>query len=114
MLLSVGKQSKELLTSLGKCAAVLIIVEVLLIVVEFAVLLNGGAEEVHTAKALLAGDWSFLFFAVEIFLGALIPVVALLAIRGNAAAQAVASMLILVGIFTMRYIIVIGGQVIGQ
>ena len=75
-------------------------------------LLNGEAEGTHAAKELLAGSFSFLFLGVEIVLGALIPLLILLRNKVNSAALAVASILVLIGIFTMRYVVVIGGQVI--
>lgn len=114
MFLSVGKQPKALLEGLGKFAAALIGVELFLIVVELIILFNGGAAEVDAARALLSGQYSGLFLGVEIVLGAVIPVLALLLVRGNAVAQAIASVLILIGIYAMRHIIVIGGQVLSE
>ncbi len=112
MLLSVGRQSKEMLSKLGKVAGWLVLLELGLVVIEVIVLFNGGIEGVEVAKALLAGAFSFLFLGVEIVLGAVIPLLILLRSKANSVALAVASALVLVGVFTMRYIIVIGGQVI--
>ena len=63
------------------------------------------------AKHLVTGHYGFLFWAVEIVLGALLPIVILLKSKALSSAHALVSLLILIGMFTMRYIVVIGGQV---
>lgn len=112
MLLSVGRQSRELLARLGRVAGWLLLVELGLIGIELLTLLNGHTEGVETAKVLLTGSFSFLFLGVEIGLGGVIPLLILLRGKGSTAALAVASVLVLVGIYTMRYVIITGGQVI--
>ncbi len=112
MLFSLGRQSKELLSKLGKVAGLFVLLELGLIVIEVIVLFNGEMKGVEVAKDLLGGTFSFLFLGVEIVLGAVIPLLILLRSKVNSVALAVASALVLIGIFTMRYIIVIGGQVI--
>ncbi len=109
---SVKQESGELLSKLGKVIAWLVVLELGLLVVELVVLFNGGTEGVEVAKALLTGEFSLLFVGVEIVLGALIPLLILLRSKVSPAALAVASALVLVGVFTMRYVIVVGGQVI--
>ncbi len=111
-MLSTAHQSAEVSAKLAKIIGWLVLVELGMIVVELFALLNGGAESVEVAKALLSGEFAFLFLGVEILLGALIPVAILLRRRVNSGALAIASVLVLVGVFTMRYVIVIGGQVI--
>jgi len=112
ILLSIGRQSKELLSSLGKIAGWLVLLELGLIAIEIIILFNGEAKGVEVAKDLLAGEFSLLFLGVEIVLGALIPLFLLLRRKVSSTALAVASVLVLIGVFTMRYVIVIGGQVI--
>ena len=112
ILLCVGRRAADLLSKLGRLAGWLILLELALVLVEVLVLMNGGTESVQVAKALLAGAFSFLFLGVQIALGAVIPLLILLRSKASPATLAVASALVLVGIFTMRYIIVIGGQVI--
>ena len=111
ILVSAGAQDNDLLAKLGRCLAKLVILEVALILVELIVLLNGGIEASSIAKILLIGEYSFLFWIVEIILGAAVPVFILLRGKITVKAQAIASMLVLIGIYTMRYIVVIGGQV---
>jgi formate-dependent nitrite reductase membrane component NrfD len=113
ILLSAGRVGGELLAGLGKVVAWLVLLELGLVVVELVALLNGGAEGVEVAKALLSGEFSALFLGVQIVLGAVVPSLILLRGKINPAALAVASALVLVGVFTMRYIVVIAGQAIG-
>ncbi len=112
MLVSAGRQSKDLLSKLGKVVGWLVVAELGLVVIELIVLLNGEVEGVAAAKALLAGEFGFLFLGVEIFLGAVIPLLILFRREVSSAALSIASILILIGILTMRYVIVVGGQVI--
>jgi molybdopterin-containing oxidoreductase family membrane subunit len=112
MLFSISKENTGLLSKLGKFVAWLIILELGMILSEIIILLNGGTESVAVAKFLLSGKISGLFLGLEIILGGIVPVVILLRARTNVFSQAVASLLILIGIFTMRYVIVIGGQLI--
>ena len=115
MLVSIGRQERALLSKLGKFVAYLVLLELGMIFVEILVLLAGSTEAVTSAKLLLVGDYRFLFWAVEIGLGALIPVFVLLLfqntkITASAYVNGTAYVLLLVGIFIMRYILVIGGQ----
>ena len=110
MLLSVCSRNTELFSKLGKFVACLIILELVMILGEFIFLLNGGTEHIAVAKSLLSGQLGYLFIGVEIMLGAVIPIVILLRNKASLFTQALASLLILVGIFAMRYVIVVGGQ----
>ncbi|MHC4462924.1 MAG: NrfD/PsrC family molybdoenzyme membrane anchor subunit [Planctomycetota bacterium] len=110
MLFSVNKENTELLSKLGRFVAWLIILEVGMVISEIIILLNGGTESVAVAEFLLSGRFGWLFLGLEIALGAVVPVIILLRARINALSQIVASLLILIGIFAMRYVIVVGGQ----
>ena len=116
MLVSIGKQERAILSKLGKFVAWLVLLELGMIFTEIIVLLFGGTEAVTSAKLLLIGDYRFLFWVVEIVLGALIPVFILLfqntKITTRAYVNGTAYVLLLVGIFIMRYILVMGGQII--
>lgn len=111
-MLSGRHQSEELSAKLAKIIGWLVVVELGLILVELFALLNGGARSVEVANALLGGKFGFLFLGVEIMLGSLIPLVILFRKKVNSAALATASILVLIGVFVMRYVIVIGGQTI--
>ncbi|MHC4315099.1 MAG: NrfD/PsrC family molybdoenzyme membrane anchor subunit [Planctomycetota bacterium] len=110
ILFSVNKKNIELLSKLGRCVAWLVILEIGMIISEIIILINGGAESAAVANFLLSGRIGWLFLGLEIVLGAVVPVIILLRARINALSQIVASLLILIGIFAMRYVIVVGGQ----
>jgi formate-dependent nitrite reductase membrane component NrfD len=112
LLASAGSVGAELRAKVGKFLAGLVILEVALIAVELIVLVNAGGESAAAARGLLGGGFGFLFLVVEILLGAVIPAGILLRSKGSVAAQTVAAALILIGIFTMRFVVVVGGQVI--
>jgi formate-dependent nitrite reductase membrane component NrfD len=113
MLFSATKENTELLSKLGRFVAWLIILEVGMILSEIIILLNGGTESAAVAKFLFSGRIGCLFLGFEIVLGSVVPVIILLRARINALSQIVASLLILIGIFAMRYVIVVGGQLTG-
>ncbi len=110
MLFSATSQNAQLLSKVGKFVAWLVILELGMITAELIILLNGGTESVAAARFLLSGKFGLLFLGVEVFLGAVVPVAILLRNRSSVLMQAVASFLILIGILTMRFVIVIGGQ----
>ena len=112
VLVSAGRHEPALPAKVGKFLAVLVLLELAMIIVELMVLLNGGGEGAAAAKALLAGRYAAPFLGIEVLLGAVVPVLILLRSRTSAAAQAIASVLVLIGIFAMRYIVVVGGQVV--
>ncbi len=112
LLLSAGSQSKELLSKLGKVVGWLVVLELGLVAIDFIVLMNGEVEAVAVAKGLLEGQFGFLFLGIEILLGAVLPLLILLRREVSSASLSIASLLVLIGILTMRYVIVVGGQVI--
>jgi formate-dependent nitrite reductase membrane component NrfD len=112
ILISATGRNVELLSKLGRFVAWLIILELGMILAEIIILLNGGTESAAVAKFLFSGKIGGLFLGLEIILGAIVPAVILLRARTNVISQVVASLLILIGIFTMRYVIVVGGQLI--
>ena len=112
LLASRGNVGAELRHKVGKFLAGLVMLEMALIAVELIVLWNAGGESAAAAKGLLGGLFGFLFLVVEILLGGVLPAGILLRSKGSVAAQTVAAVLILIGIFTMRFVVVVGGQVI--
>jgi len=110
ILVSADKTDRALINRLGRGLGWLILLELGLIPIEVLTLLNGGADDVIAAKALLVGEYSFLFWVVEIALGAVIPAAIFLRAKASPRLQSAAAMLVLIGIFMMRYIIVMGGH----
>jgi molybdopterin-containing oxidoreductase family membrane subunit len=113
MLLARGGQLSPLLARLGRMVAFLVLLETALIFIELIVHLNGGIDAVKAARSLLVGGYSGLFWVMEIILGALVPVIILFRRRTGDLSRAVASILVLIGVYAMRHIIVVGGQVVG-
>jgi len=111
MLFSITKQNVELLSKLGKFLSILIVLEMCVAIGEVLILANGSIEAVAVAKILIFGRLAFLFLGIEIFLGAIIPAVLLVKVKPSVLVQAVALVLALLGIYTMRYIVVIAGQI---
>ena len=114
ILLSVGRQSSELLSKLGRIVSWLVLVELGLLAIELITLSSGAAEGTEAVQSLLTGTFSLPFLGIQVVLGSLIPLVILLRKKVNSAGLALASLLLLVGVFTMRYIIVVGGQTINS
>ncbi|MHC4216565.1 MAG: NrfD/PsrC family molybdoenzyme membrane anchor subunit [Planctomycetota bacterium] len=112
ILFSTNSRNRELCSKLGKLIAWMLIFEICLVLLEVLMLFNGGTESIAVARSLVTGQIGFLFIGVEIVIGAIVPVVILLRAKPSALLQIVASLLILIGIFTMRFVIVVGGQLI--
>ncbi|MCK5428182.1 MAG: polysulfide reductase NrfD [Anaerolineales bacterium] len=108
MLISMMSEStKPLVPKLGKIVAVLVIVEFGLMMIE---LVQGGQPDLPTVYIVL-------LWVLELFIGSVVPVVILLfynrlstKLTSKPYFNAIAPILALVGIYTMRYIVVIGGQ----
>jgi formate-dependent nitrite reductase membrane component NrfD len=107
MLLSIGKE-QALLSKVSGLLSRLILLELALVLLELVLLFIHSGQ---TAEALVAGRFAILFLGVEIVLGGIVPLVLLLASK-KPAARVVASALVLIGVFAMRFIVVVGGQII--
>jgi len=113
MLVSAGRQENALLAKVGRFVVCFVLLELGIIFTDVIILLNGGTKAIESAKSFLVGEFSFLFWVVEIILGSLIPIFILLRTKTSVKGYAIAAMLILIGIYAMRYIVVIGGQITG-
>lgn len=103
---------KEVVSDLTKHLIGFIALDLFLIFSDVIVMLMATEESYHTVMSLLAGRFAPLFLGIEIFLGSLIPLFILSYWRTKAIQtwQIVASVLVLIGIMTMRLIVIIGGQ----
>jgi Ni/Fe-hydrogenase subunit HybB-like protein len=107
-----GKEpDRALIYALGKFLVVSIVLDLILIGMDLSVLLTSTTEAYKTALMLLNGQFSFLFLGVELTLGAILPLLLLLSpfTRHWIPGLALASVLVMIGIFAMRCIMVIGG-----
>ena len=102
---------RPLIYALGKFMMASILLDLILIGIDLTVLLTSTTEAYMAAHMLLAGEFSFLFLGVEIVLGAVLPLILLLFpfTKRWIPAYVLASVLVMVGIFAMRCIMVIGG-----
>lgn len=103
--------NRDLIYALGKFLVASIVLDLILIGIDLSVLLTSTTEAYRAAVMLLDGSFRFLFLGVELLLGAILPLLLLLSpfTKRWIPAYAVASVLVMVGIFAMRCIMVIGG-----
>lgn len=102
----------ELVIKLGKFLGFLILADLFLIFNDILVLLTSSEEALRVAKLLLHGKFSPEFIGVEIFLGGLIPLLLIFVPRFGHKLWGVvlASILTLIGIYSMRVVVVLAGQ----
>ncbi len=113
MLIALGHERKDLLIRLGRVAAVLVAFKLMLVLAEIFMLSGGGTHDVATARALLTGEFSGIFWGAQIIGGSLVPGLILGFGKGGSVLRGIAVLLLLVGVYAMRHIVVIGGQTIG-
>ncbi|MCL5961786.1 MAG: polysulfide reductase NrfD [Chloroflexi bacterium] len=104
--------NKDLAVTLGQILMASILVDLFLIFSDIAVLLTADSEAREAAMLILTLNFSPIFLGVEIFLGSIIPLVllSLPQTRKKVLPISIASALVMIGIFAMRYVMVIGGQ----
>jgi tetrathionate reductase subunit C len=103
--------NRELIYALGKFLVASIVLDLILIGIDLSVLLTSTTEAYRAALMLLKGPFSFLFLGIELMAGAIIPLLLFLSpfTKRWIPGYAVASVVVMVGIFAMRCIMVIGG-----
>jgi tetrathionate reductase subunit C len=102
-----------LLENLGKMLAWVIVFDLFLVGCDILVLLISHTEAQETAHLLLAGNFFPLFLIVENLLGKIVPFILLVVPRfRNLVTMIIASLLVVIGIFFMRYVVVLGGEFI--
>lgn len=109
------KVDREIVSDLGKLLAWTIVIDLALVVSDLIVLMVSHTEAYKVAMLLLKGEFSPLFLGIEILVGAIVPLLILFYTHAFSRAKgiagvAVASVLVLIGIFAMRVIVVVGGQ----
>ncbi len=106
------EKDKNLIIGLGKILGATILTDLFLVSNDILVLLTATQEEYHVAHLILFGDFALLFVGVEIFFGAIIPLFLIfIPYTGKRLIfQFIASVLVLIGIFVMRVVVVLAGQ----
>jgi formate-dependent nitrite reductase membrane component NrfD len=103
--------NRELVFGLGKLLLAMILVDLFLVLSDVLVLLVSHAEAQEVAHLLLQGKFSHYFILVENVMGKIIPAIILIVPRfRNLATVTIASIMVVVGIFFMRYVVVVGGE----
>lgn len=102
-----------LIFNLGKLLAWMIIFDLFLVGSDLIVLSISHSDAQATAHLLLLGKFSPLFLIIENLLGKIVPFILLVVPKFRRLTTiVVASILVLIGIFFMRYIVVVGGEFI--
>ncbi|GAB4261670.1 MAG: polysulfide reductase NrfD [Deferrisomatales bacterium] len=106
-----GEVNTDIIYGLGKMLLWLLVFDLFLSLSDVGVHYFGEREGMETARLLLVGAFAPLFLGVETLLGKVLPLcmVSVPRIR-SVAVYGVASVLVMVGIFCMRYNVVLGGE----
>jgi tetrathionate reductase subunit C len=105
------KINRDLVFGLGNLLATMILIDLFLVLSDVLVLLVSHAEAQEVAHLLLRGKFSFYFIGIENVMGKVIPAFLLLIPRlRNLGTVTLASILVVIGIFFMRYVVVLGGE----
>lgn len=103
--------SSELVFSLGKLLAWAIVFDLFLVGSDLLVLVISHADAQAAAQMILRGRFSPLFLVVENLLGKVVPFIILMTPKLRRVVWVTAaSILVIVGIFFMRYVVVVGGE----
>ncbi len=106
-------QDKKLILQLATFMAYIIMLDLFLILSDILVLLTAHSDAYEAGMLILTGNFAPLFVGVEIILGSIIPMILVLGpTRKNMTAIVVASILVNIGVYAMRFVMVIGGQTI--
>ena len=106
-----GEVNTEVVFGLGKMLLWLLVFDLFLSLSDLGVHYFGERESMETARLFLFGAFAPLFLGVETLLGKVIPLVLVSSPRTrNVAVLGAASVLVMVGIFCMRYNVVLGGE----
>jgi formate-dependent nitrite reductase membrane component NrfD len=106
------KIDKDVIIRLSRVLLVLIMIDLFVVFSQVVMLYYTSPENFIAATLLLEGQFRNLFLIVEIALGLVLPVVVLLipGLNRNTAVLTIISILVLIGIWGMRYTTVIAGQ----
>ena len=107
------KVSRELVFSLGRLLAWMIVFDLFLVACDLIVLSISHSDAQAASQLILSGKFSLMFLVVENLFGKIVPFVLLVVPRFRTTATAViASILVVIGIFYMRYVVVLAGEFI--
>lgn len=119
LLIAYGGEGRDELHCLSSANAVLLALQLIMVISLVITASVGTAMSREAAGIILKGDLAILFWVGIVIAGLLVPIFLLWANtfaagkegRINPGVAVLASLLILIGIFSLRYIIVYGGQI---
>jgi tetrathionate reductase subunit C len=103
---------EAVVAELGRLMGWLIAADLFLVANDILVLLTSRTEELYVAHMMLAGKFAPLFLGVEVALGGLLPLALVFTPRTSriTAVTMLSSVLVLVGVYAMRVVVVFAGQ----
>ncbi len=105
--------NKDLVFSMGKLLAWAIVLDLFLVGCDLIVLSISHSDAQAAAHLILFGQFSLMFLLIENFLGKIVPLFLLFIPRFRTKTTVIiASILVFIGIFFMRYVVVLGGEFI--
>lgn len=105
------KLNEELYFGLGKLMAGFLILDLFLVLSDVIILFVGSAEAIKVGELLLTGKFAVPFLLVENILGKLVPIILIMVPGVRTLNRTVlASILVIIGIFFMRYVVVYAGE----
>jgi tetrathionate reductase subunit C len=103
--------NRELVFNLGKLLAWVIVFDLFLVGCDLIVLSISHSDAQAVSHLILQGKYSFMFLFIENFLGKIVPFILLIVPRFRTLTTVtVASILVVIGIFFMRYVVVVAGE----
>lgn len=107
------KIDRDLIMNLGKLLAWMIIFDLFLVGSDLLVLLISHSDAQAAAYLILGGKFSVMFLIIENLLGKIIPFILLAVPKFRTLPTVIAAaILVVVGIFFMRYVVVLAGEFI--
>jgi molybdopterin-containing oxidoreductase family membrane subunit len=99
--------------SLGRLLAWMIVFDLFLVACDLIVLSISHADAQAAAQLILSGKFSLMFLVIENVLGKIVPFILLVVPRFRSTTTVIiASTLVIIGIFYMRYVVVLAGEFI--
>ena len=104
---------RDLIMNLGKLLAWMIVFDLFLVGSDLLVLLISHSDAQAAAYLILGGKFSVMFLIIENLLGKIIPFILLAVPKFRTLPTVIAaSILVVIGIFFMRYVVVVAGEFI--
>lgn len=103
--------NKDLIYTLGTILAGVIVFDLFLVLSDILVLMTAHSEAKEAADMLMYHEFSPYFIFIENLIGKVIPLTIIITPRFRSVGSLVfASILVMIGIFFMRYVVVLGGE----